>query len=330
MTSPGLSFRLPPESIDGIWGTGWAEEPLGVSFRRLWSLSDMVANFRLSALIKVNIGLNTLIMMSSNNQTLVENSGGYGNRDVVTAAVYQKALADTQVDIGSLTQLTEAMFRDDRSPYIDRAIADLRRWAAGDTKRWSDLRAAAISLRNAVETELSQHIYYKYPKGHAQKVTAFEDEWGAVITAFPSATHDAFSATDCYAMGHYTASVFHCMRVLEHGLAALAEHLGLVFDVQQWNTIIEQIEAKIAEQRRTMPRGMEKNARLQFLSEAAKEFFHFKDGWRNYVSHNRGHYDQYSSAGILEHTRTFMQHLASRLGEEQLDENQDGEEPEPS
>ncbi|HVE20336.1 MAG TPA: hypothetical protein VNC39_00005, partial [Acidocella sp.] len=103
------------------------------------------------------------------------------------------------------------------------------------------------------------------------------------------------SATDCYAMGHNTASVFHCMRVLEHGLSSLASELGLSFDLQQWHNIIDQIESKIVEQRKKLPRGIERNEKLQFLSEAAKEFFYFKDGWRNYVSHNRGRYDDHQA-----------------------------------
>jgi len=89
----------------------------------------------------------------------------------------------------------------------------------------------------------------------------------------------------------------------------------MVFDLQQWNTIIEQIEAKIAELRKSLPRGPEKNERMQFLSEAAKEFFYFKDGWRNHVSHNRGTYDEHQAASVLEHTRSLMNHVATPLSE---------------
>jgi hypothetical protein len=136
-----------------------------------------------------------------------------------------------------------------------------------------------------------------------------------VLSAFPSTDREIFSAVDCFALGHNTASVFHCMRILERGLGALAIELGLSFDIQQWNTIIEKIEAKIAELRKTLPRGIEKNERLQFLSEAAKEFFYFKDGWRNYVSHNRGDYDEHQSRSVLEHVKTFMSRLAERIKE---------------
>jgi hypothetical protein len=106
------------------------------------------------------------------------------------------------------------------------------------------------------------------------------------------------------------------MQALESGLRSLAADVGLTFDVQQWNAIIEQIESKITDLRKTLPAGAGKNDRTQFLSEAAKEFFYFKDGWRNYVSHGRAAYDEYQALSVLEHTRSFMNHLATRLSEE--------------
>jgi hypothetical protein len=102
------------------------------------------------------------------------------------------------------------------------------------------------------------------------------------------------------------------MQALESGLRSLAADVGLTFDVQQWNAIIEQIASKITDLRKTLPAGAGKNDRTQFLSEAAKEFFYFKDD----VSHGRAAYDEYQALSVLEHTRSFMNHLATRLSEE--------------
>jgi hypothetical protein len=105
------------------------------------------------------------------------------------------------------------------------------------------------------------------------------------------------------------------MRVLEHGLRALAKDVGKSFDVQNWQNIIDQIESEIRNIGKSLPSGMAKNERLQFLSEAAKEFAYFKDGWRNYVSHNRGTYDEHQARSVMEHVRSFMTTLSSRLSE---------------
>jgi predicted outer membrane protein len=105
------------------------------------------------------------------------------------------------------------------------------------------------------------------------------------------------------------------MRVLEHGLRALAKDVGRNFDVQNWQNIIDEIESEIRHLSKSLPRGIQKNERIQFLSEAAKEFMYFKDGWRNHVSHGRGDYDEHQARSIMEHVRSFMTVLSAQLSE---------------
>lgn len=275
----------------------------------------MVANFRINAVRLVQVGLHMLVNVSNNNQRIVESVGGYDAPEYINSPLVAESLSQAVIEIRSGVAIAEQVFRDFKCPHIDNAIAGLRRWAEQDEKRWSDLKASAIALRDAIDTELKEYLFYRYPKNKGQKLRTWKQEWNAALTGFPSIIADVFSATDCFALEHNTASVFHCMRILESGLGALANDVDLSFDIQQWNTIIQQIEAKITAERKTLPRGIEKNERMQFLSEAAKEFFYFKDGWRNYVSHNRGRYDEHQAATVLEHTRSFMNHLATRLSE---------------
>ena len=47
-----------------------------------------------------------------------------------------------------------------------------------------------------------------------------------VIAAFPSARDDLAEAAKCLALGRATAVVFHCMRVLEIALRAVAQTLN--------------------------------------------------------------------------------------------------------
>jgi hypothetical protein len=274
----------------------------------------MAENFRINAIRLVQVGLGVLISMSNHNQQLIESlDGGYDNPALLITDKYMSTIAQAEQEIRSLIELSTAAFQHMQCAHIDHAINALNWWLSPGVKKWSDLRASAITLRDAIDVELKQYIYYQYPKSKGEKVLTYGADWQSVILAFPSSEPDIFSATDCYGLGHNTAAVFHCMRVLEHGLSAMASDVGLNFNIQQWHNIIEQIEGKIAEQRKTLPRGLEKNERLQFLSEVAKEFFYFKDGWRNYVSHNRGRYDEHQALSILEHTRSFMCNLASRL-----------------
>ncbi len=139
-----------------------------------------------------------------------------------------------------------------------------------------------------------------------------KDFWETVAARFEEATDDIANAMLCFGYEQNTACVFHLMRVLEYGLAAMAKEVGRTFDRQQWQNIIEEIESAIRDLRKS-PQTPEKAARLQFLSEAAKVFFYFKDGWRNYVSHNHAAYDENQARSIIEHVKTFMTVLAKKL-----------------
>jgi hypothetical protein len=59
----------------------------------------------------------------------------------------------------------------------------------------------------------------------------------------------------------------------------------------------------------------EKDKKLEFLSRAASEIGYFKDGWRNYVNHNRRPYDVNEARGVYAHVGAFMSVLSEQLSE---------------
>jgi hypothetical protein len=176
-----------------------------------------------------------------------------------------------------------------------------------------DFLAEVRTLRETIEAGIRFKRFYLYPEKKAEAVLLFAQEWIAVIRKFPQSKDEAEAAVDCWALGHSTAAVFHSMRVLEYGLRELAAAVNLTFDVQQWHTIIDQIEAAIGDLGNKWPNTTTKKEWLSFYSAAAKEFRYFKDGWRNYVSHGGDPYDEHQAKSVLEHVRAFMTHLSSRL-----------------
>ncbi|QBR71440.1 hypothetical protein CU048_09270 [Beijerinckiaceae bacterium] len=135
------------------------------------------------------------------------------------------------------------------------------------------------------------------------------------IGAFHSSEVDIGEASKCFAIGRNTACVFHCMRILETGLRVMAADVGIAFDVQNWQNVIDQIESEVKKIGKTLPSGATKSQRLQQLSEAAVQFTYFKDAWRNHVSHNRSRYDANQALSIFNHTKEFMGALAKWLQE---------------
>lgn len=127
---------------------------------------------------------------------------------------------------------------------------------------------------------------------------------------FSESSLDIRDACQCFAFAQWTASVFHSMRILERGLVYTASELGIAdVGLENWNTIIERIEAEIKAMERQR-KSQEKPDAMEFYSRAAITFTYFKDAWRNHVSHSRQSYDEQEAEIVLRHTKDFMRQLA--------------------
>jgi hypothetical protein len=187
------------------------------------------------------------------------------------------------------------------------------------TSRLDDLPQTSREFRLLIDgmlTELKGRLFLHVPPHRASHYESEKSLSDAAKKAFPSAVPELRAARNAYALGLNIASVFHCMRALEHGLRAMAVDVGKTFDIQNWQNIIDEIEAEIRNEAKSLPRGMPKTERLQFLSEAAAQFLYFKDGWRNYVSHGRANYEEANAETVISHVASFFDILAKHLKEQ--------------
>lgn len=284
--------------------------------RRLWSLWEMI-NYQIFGLI------GWLKLLEQERQVMGEKLQVLAVLREIAPEEAQKIHPDnftvTQADIDRINPFLSFAGRICQQLNLNKTEARVERFQIymrpNILKTPSGIIDELKTLREALEDDVMFKYFYFYPDEKAKRLLRVDTEWDTAFQKFPSCKEDAKTAVDCYALDRHVACVFHCMMALEYGLRALAGDVGLSFGTQQWNTIIEQIESEITKLRKTLPYGTQKNERMQFLSEAAKEFFYFKDGWRNYVSHGRARYDEHQALSALEHTRAFMNHLATRLSE---------------
>lgn len=169
-------------------------------------------------------------------------------------------------------------------------------------------------VMSAVRAELEAQRFFFVPFEKAAFYGIDQPLSAAGMDAFPSAGQELRSAGNAYATDLPTASVYHSMRALEHGLVALAADMNVTIGTNAWHLVIRDIETQIGVLREG-PKGLEKNERLQFLSEAANEFRYFKDGWRNYASHVKVNYDDAQALKVLQHVTGFLDHLSAELRE---------------
>lgn len=182
-------------------------------------------------------------------------------------------------------------------------------------KSYESLRAATQSLVVAMSREIDTEVFFRLPP---DTVELFSEKPAAIFgeevqASFPSASEDIQEAANCFCLERWPASVFHLMRVLERGLAALGVKFGVPTCQKNWHNSIQQIESKI----RTIDKnwGNDWKEQQKIYSNIASHFMFLKDAWRNHVMHASDVYDKGKAGSAFQHTREFMQEIAKHLKE---------------
>lgn len=175
------------------------------------------------------------------------------------------------------------------------------------------------TLYNDLFRGLESHAFAAVPHdrtGYFEQVALFGER---VRVAFPTAEGDIKGAGNCFALGAFTAAVFHLMRAVEIGLRVLAKELRVTFpdpiDYQEWHTIIEKIQSEATTRCDRLQGREAKTAARSFYNGAVGEFRAFKDAWRNHVMHARDSYDEPQALSVMNHVGEFMQRLSAKLSE---------------
>ena len=195
---------------------------------------------------------------------------------------------------------------------------DIFRHRVGGEISIHDFLSEVRVLRETFEQNLQFRHFYRYPQAKAMMVAMAEPEWKRITDAFPDLKEDAMAAVDCFALGHPTASVFHSMRVAEHGLRALAKERKIQLPKNKpvewgtWREIIRKLddEIKIVNGKKA---GKAKDAALEFYSGARADLNGFKDEYRNLVMHVRAKYDELEARRAILKVHEFMGRLSEKI-----------------
>lgn len=155
----------------------------------------------------------------------------------------------------------------------------------------------------------------------ANRVEFYGKTWGdSVAASFPSATADIQEAGTCFALGRFSAAVFHVVRASEHGLKALARAAGVKgqIDMKEWGKLIKSIEEKLVNVPRWNNRKWSANA-SEFYSGTLADARALKDCWRNVLLHvrKRKPVTEEDAKKAIERGEDFLKRLSSRITENQ-------------
>ena len=174
------------------------------------------------------------------------------------------------------------------------------------------------TIGNALTVEINDRWLLYVPNDVAGLHVSPLTDWGNVPAKFPSTVPEITSGSECIAVAQPTAAVFHFMRVLERGLRVLAADRGISTvkqDVSTWGDLLAEIKKASDAKTGAMTRGSARKAEEEYYAGLMAEFRHFKDAWRDRVSHSNRVYDSNEAKSVLTHVRSFIVGLAMRLRE---------------
>lgn len=122
---------------------------------------------------------------------------------------------------------------------------------------------------------------------------------------------DIDEANKCYAAGRYTASVIHCMRIIEYAVEKLAVASGIpLIDKNNqpmgWHKLLDAVEAKLNKFRdRTDPK------KERFYEDSVKTISHLYlvKTLRNSVAHPKRHFEEYEAKTALNETSAYLKDM---------------------
>lgn len=162
-----------------------------------------------------------------------------------------------------------------------------------------------------------ENSWFKFISEDKAKLYNDQSPFGElVVNNFPSATADIKDAVECFALDKWTAAAHHCMGAIQVGLIVLAKDLGCTVDifVDAWEDIINRVQGAVNALQKTKSKSDWKRME-PFYNEVISDLRAIQRAWRNPGAHFRRRYDEPEALKVLDRTKEFMQHLATRLQE---------------
>jgi hypothetical protein len=170
------------------------------------------------------------------------------------------------------------------------------------------------SIYKTLTAELGSVLLRVIPREKAKYAGSGWLSGSDIRSKFPTSITELERGARCYAFGEPTACVFHSMRALEPGLAALAKPFNVSASHDNWQNIINEVEAAIRGLG-ALPKSQQKIEDEKFFGGAVAHLYFIKNAWRNHVAHTRDSYSDDEARKVLDRSKDFVESLCPRLRE---------------
>lgn len=180
---------------------------------------------------------------------------------------------------------------------------------------YAELIAWYEQLKVRLLEELEERWFLFVPSEFVQLHREPLTDWGDVPNKFPSAKNEIMSASQCLALGQGTACVFHAMRIVESGLNAFGDELGVnktTLATKPWGSVLNEAELAIPGKIKSIADAEKKKEAAEFYHWCGTQIEHFREAWRDRVSHRVRTYNVPGAQGVLLAVRSFMVKIVER------------------
>ena len=165
-----------------------------------------------------------------------------------------------------------------------------------------------------IHVEMESELFLWVPSMRAEAYSNPLSGLEEVAITFPSTRREIEESGKCFAVGRFTASVFHQMRALEPFLAVISRELGVVKHSPTWSAYLSAfspaIEAKY-------PGKIMANTEIRnFYSGVTGYLSSIKNAFRNPTMHDIDIvYTEEEARDVRNAVGAFMRHVATKLKE---------------
>lgn len=135
---------------------------------------------------------------------------------------------------------------------------------------------------------------------------------------FPTGNAEIIEAGNCFALGRFTACVYHLTRAMEIALRVLFVALGMpprVWSTTKWNNILDRIKGKIDKNNKTLANDHTWQSERGFYENAHAFLAAVRVPIRNSTMHVESVYDETGAENVFGAVKTFMRNMATKLKE---------------
>lgn len=198
------------------------------------------------------------------------------------------------------------------------AAAELLKALERDDATWDDLREGVQDIEATFRREASTMAMYAIDDDLRGLTDSCDKAFGTEFQIkFPSALYDLEEACNCLAMGRFTATVFHLMRIMEILLRAIHACLGLPPPSgadKNWGNMLQAIKANMNGRNANGNSGWTGKDR-QFFEDLFASIDAVRVAWRNTTMHVEQRYDKEEAQHLFHVVKALSKKLADRCDE---------------